>query len=220
MKAPVEHGKYYHIFNRGNNYDNIFINPEDYEHFLSIYKIYINPIAETYAWCLMKNHFHLLVRIKDENEIGYLSAKNAKNENPEIKWKTYNVEHVGGEYIKKPNPTQQFKHLFNAYARWFNIRHNRISSLFEKNFERKMINTKKQLINLILYIHNNPVKHGFTQSLIEYPWTSYFSIVDNSVTFEKKDEVIQYFNDIDNFKVVHSQHSAKYENQITELLFE
>lgn len=84
MKVPIEYGKYYHIYNRGNNYENIFINSEDYLHFLSIYEIYINPIAETFAWCLMKNHFHILVRIKDESNIGYLNSDNMKSEDPSV----------------------------------------------------------------------------------------------------------------------------------------
>jgi len=33
MKVPIEYGKYYHIYNRGNNYENIFINKEDHLHF-------------------------------------------------------------------------------------------------------------------------------------------------------------------------------------------
>ncbi|MCK5079539.1 MAG: transposase, partial [Bacteroidales bacterium] len=166
MKPPLECGKYYHIYNRGNNYENIFNENSDYKHFLNIYDVYISPIADTYAWCLMKNHFHILVRIKEEKEIGYLNSKNSKSEDPSIKWETYNVENPDKELIKKPVPIQQFKHLFNAYSRWFNIRHNRRGSLFEKNYERKLINNQKQFTNLIVYIHNNPVKHGFVEHTI------------------------------------------------------
>lgn len=132
MKPPLEYGKYYHIYNRGNNYENIFIENSDYKHFLHIYEIYINPIADTYAWCLMKNHFHALLRVKDENEIGFLNSENAKSEDPGIKWKTYELENPDKRFSKKPSPTQQFKHLFNAYSRWFNLRHPRRGSLFEK----------------------------------------------------------------------------------------
>ncbi len=78
MKPLLEYGKYYHIYNRGNNYENIFNENSDYEHFLRIYDIYISTVAETFAWCLMKNHFHILVRIKEDHEIGFLGLIDKK----------------------------------------------------------------------------------------------------------------------------------------------
>jgi|WetSurMetagenome_2_1015567.scaffolds.fasta_scaffold29263_2 putative transposase len=73
--SPLKYGKYYHVYNRGNNRGNnwcdLFLNEDDYEHFLRLYEKYINPVAETFAWVLMRNHFHLLVRIKEAGEIRY-----------------------------------------------------------------------------------------------------------------------------------------------------
>lgn len=66
---PLENGKYYHIYNRGINSDILFKENSNYEYLLKLYDLHIEPIAETYAWCLMKNHFHFLVRIKDVEEI-------------------------------------------------------------------------------------------------------------------------------------------------------
>jgi hypothetical protein len=60
---------YYHIFNRGNNGENIFIQERNYMHFLNLHFKYIEPIADTFAYCLLRNHFHLAVRIKSEEEI-------------------------------------------------------------------------------------------------------------------------------------------------------
>lgn len=69
MIQALENGNYYHIYNRGINSTILFKENTNYEHFLKLYDLHINPIAETYAWCLMKNHFHFLVRIKDTHEI-------------------------------------------------------------------------------------------------------------------------------------------------------
>ncbi|MCK5029485.1 MAG: transposase [Bacteroidales bacterium] len=60
MKPLLEYDKYYHIYNRGNNYEDIFIDEKYYQHFLYLLEIYIDSMADIYAWCLMKNHFHLL----------------------------------------------------------------------------------------------------------------------------------------------------------------
>jgi REP element-mobilizing transposase RayT len=68
MTSPpgLQPGAYYHIFNRGTNRENLFREERNYPYFLKLYAQYVEPIAETYAYCLLKNHFHLLVQIKDD----------------------------------------------------------------------------------------------------------------------------------------------------------
>ncbi len=56
---------YYHIFNRGNNKCDLFIEQENYDYFLKLLVKYILPIADVYSYALLKNHFHLLVKIKN-----------------------------------------------------------------------------------------------------------------------------------------------------------
>lgn len=116
----IEEGFFYHIYNRGNNGGNIFFDKENYAYFLKLLEKYIVPVADVYCYCLMKNHYHLLVRIKEMDEIN----------KAELKYKT----------IEKPslvNASKQFSHLFNAYAQAINRRYSRSGSLFEKPFERK-----------------------------------------------------------------------------------
>ena len=62
---PLLPGMYYHIYNRGNNRENIFVEEKNYSYFLKLYARHIGPIAETYAYCLLRNHFHFLIRIKE-----------------------------------------------------------------------------------------------------------------------------------------------------------
>ena len=63
---PLEPGQYYHIYNRGVNRTNLFIEERNYAYFMQLYAKYIAPVAETFAYCLLRNHFHLLVRIRDQ----------------------------------------------------------------------------------------------------------------------------------------------------------
>src|SRR3974377_2385016 len=63
---PLDPGKYYHIFNRGNNGANIFIEERNYTYFMNLYAKYIVPVADTFAYCLLRNHFHVGVRIKED----------------------------------------------------------------------------------------------------------------------------------------------------------
>ncbi|WP_395057471.1 transposase [Flavobacterium sp.] len=173
---PLENGKYYHIYNRGINSDTIFKENDNHEYFLRLYDTHIDPIAETYAWCLMKNHFHFLVRIKDVDEI---------------------------DTEKKIQPSQSFSNLFNAYTKAFNKSYNRHGSLFERPFRRKEINHNKYFQNVIAYIHNNPVHHNICDHPLNYPWSSYITCLSDKPTKLKRKEVIEIFEDIENFKYVH-----------------
>jgi hypothetical protein len=62
---PLLHGQYYHIYNRGNSGETLFCEERNYPYFLKLYAQTIEPVAQTYACCLMPNHFHFLVRVKD-----------------------------------------------------------------------------------------------------------------------------------------------------------
>ncbi|WP_228520618.1 hypothetical protein [Flavobacterium sp. CSZ] len=136
----LEFGNYYHISNRGINSENIFKENRNHEYFLNLYNKHINPIAETLAWCLLKNHFHLLVLIKTLEEI---HENNNQNE------------------FKKIIPHQSFGNLFNAYTKAINKGYNRHGALFERPFKRKRIHNDAYLQSVIKYIHYNPVNHGF-----------------------------------------------------------
>ena len=69
---PLQYNKFYHIYNRGNNGENIFIEDRNYAFFLSLIQKYILPISEVHAYCLLKNHFHLLIKtLNFENKILY-----------------------------------------------------------------------------------------------------------------------------------------------------
>ena len=56
--------QYYHIYNRGNNREDIFLEEKNYFYFLDLMKKHLYPIADLLAYCLLKNHFHLLIRTK------------------------------------------------------------------------------------------------------------------------------------------------------------
>ena len=59
-----ESGGIYHIYNQGNNRQVIFYNRKNYLFFLRKIRTHILPFADILAWCLMPNHFHLMVEVK------------------------------------------------------------------------------------------------------------------------------------------------------------
>lgn len=178
---PLEYNRYYHIYNRGINSEILFREKANYEHFLRLYTEHIMPIAETFAWVLMKNHFHVLVRILSLDEIGFIKPKDEK-------------ERIVYAEKKKYNPTQQFGNLFNAYAKAYNHKFHRTGSLFESPFRRLPVNDEHYFKNLVYYVHNNPVHHGFCETLLDYPWSSYLTILSVKPSKLNRDKVIGWFN--------------------------
>lgn len=67
--VPLTYGAFYHIYNRGNNRDNIFIQERNYTYFLNLWSKHTSPIAETWAYCLLRNHFHAAVYIKRKEDL-------------------------------------------------------------------------------------------------------------------------------------------------------
>jgi putative transposase len=198
---PLENGNYYYIYNRGNNGIDVFFDSESYYHFLRLFDKYITPIAETYAWCLLKNHFHILVYIKLDNEIDYSTLEYSTVEKPKVL-----------------DPSKQFGHLFNAYTQAINKKFNRTGALFEKPFERKQITSEKYLQNVIYYIHNNPVQHGFVKQMSLYPWSSFESIVSDKPTKLKRQDVIDLYGTKVDFLDYHN--TSQNLNEITKFIIE
>jgi putative transposase len=220
MTTPLENGKYSHISNRGNNMDNIFSVAKDYEYFLQLLDIYIVPVADIIAWCLMKNHFHLLVRIKENNEIGFLNSEYSDSDDYSLKWKTFFPEKQDKKFTKKPKPSSQFQHLFNAYSRWYNIRHARVDSLFGKNFKKVLIDNSKYYKNVIVYIHNNPVKHNFVEDKVEYPWSSYLITDSSNPKFIDKKKIFEIFDNQESYVTLHNQNPEIIERIIQDYIIE
>lgn len=186
---------YYHVYNRGVNKTDIFIESRNYYDFLDLYTKYISPIADTFAYCLLKNHFHFLIRIKPEEEIVNW-------------WRTVthpvrvDADRVGDFDIPK-YLSQQFSHMFNSYAQKINKLYDRSGSLFERPFQRILVEKEDYFTELIYYIHKNPQKHGFVSDFREYPYSSYHAFLLEHSNRIKKDEVLQWFGGSKSFLNYH-----------------
>ena len=175
MQRKFHYSQVYHIYNRGNNSMNLFVEDVDFQKFIDLYRIYIKPISDTYAWCLMKNHFHFLVQIKEEEKIGYINPKLKYESNLEEKWRVFpNAENSA---MIKPVPDKQFMHLMSTYAKYFNKKHERTGHVFEKSPERTHIEDNDHLLQTLKYIMKNPLKHNVVKKLENYKWSSYYELM-------------------------------------------
>jgi REP element-mobilizing transposase RayT len=210
-QPPLIHGKYYHIYNRGTNGCNLFTEPKNFEYFLTLYDKYISEIAQTFAWVLMPNHFHLLVQIKDEEKIGFNPRKQIIREEIAARIEKQSLisssdfDQTKDFTYEKYKPENQFSNLFNAYAQAFNRKYKRTGSLFEHTFHRKEVDNIGYFRQVILYIHNNPVHHGFCGHPVEYPWSSYITCLSEKKTKLQRNVVIGWFNNVDDFISMHEK---------------
>ena len=196
---PLEPEKYYHIYNHANGSDNIFNDEADILNFIKYYKKFIVPVADTFAYCFLSNHFHILVRIKSLNELFKHPAYKKFRESSRQERNSSFFEEIN----KKTS--YQFAHAFNSYTQSFNKKYERIGSLFKRSFKRKWINEEKYFIKTVLYIHQNPIEHGFVEHLSQWKYSSYHIILNESKTFIKRNEVIEAFGDKENFIYVNNK---------------
>ena len=64
IEDPLQPGLMYHIYNRGNNKENLFKEEKNYNYFLQLWKRHIVPVADTFSYCLLPNHFHFLIETR------------------------------------------------------------------------------------------------------------------------------------------------------------
>ncbi len=177
--VPLQYGQTYHIYSRGNNRETIFVEERNYRHFLRLYAQHVLPIADTYAYCLLPNHFHLLVYIK---EMDHPSAPDPKR-----------------------SPSQYFSNLLNAYARAFNRAYRRSGSLFQRPFGRKLVASDGYFTWLIAYIHQNPQMHGIVDDFRGWDYSSYQALKSSQPTRLRREEVQALFGGPRAFSIFHEQ---------------
>jgi REP element-mobilizing transposase RayT len=201
----------FHIFNHANGFENVFKEAENYRFFLEKYQLHISPIAETYAYCLMPNHFHLVVRIRKREVIETL-IRNKNNSLEVTSSKVLNFERVTDNEIEK-FLSKQFANLFSSYTQSFNKVYQRMGSLFIKNFKREPITDKTHFLNAIVYTHRNPIHHGFCKGFDEWTYSSYPGIIYGVERISEAEKLLKITGGIDAFIEIHKTNLDRFESK-------
>ena len=186
----LEPGKYYHLYTRGNNKETLFRHPDNYTYFLQLYRKYITPYADTFAYCLLPNHVHFLVRIKEEEAL-------------RPQW-------LMADTTRLVSVERQLGHLLNAYAKTINYRYDRIGRLFQHRFGRKEVNDEAYFTRLLFYIHFNPQHHGLLNGFSNWPYSSYHSILSKSKTALQREEVLAWFGGSEAYATFHEENATDF----------
>ena len=196
--VPLEPGVHYHIYNRGNNREVLFRSDENYRYFLKLYALYVEPVAVTYAYCLLPNHFHLHVRVRTAQE--------------QIEWfNQFGTDDLPPDRLPL-SPSRQLGNLFNAYAKAVNKAFDRSGSLFQKPFQRIPVTEQSYLVRLVCYIHRNPQRHGLIDDFTQWPYSSYRSLLSTLPTRLDRESVLGWFGGQDGFRRAH-QHNWSSEGE-------
>ena len=197
-----EKGQFYHIFNRGNNKENTFIEAQDYNSFLKRLKIVLSliprPTGPTgtplltlkplppgsftiYSYCLMPNHFHLLIKQNGDTPISKLLLK-----------------------------------VCTSYSYYFNKKYKRVGHVFQDQFKAKLVENDIYFTYLTAYIHNNP-----PQPLL-YEFSSFQGVlgIKNDILCDKTLILSMFGDDVENYKKFVIGFSKNQEGQIEDLLID
>lgn len=184
MSPALEPERVYHLYTHANGSENLFREKENYRYFLKKYAEHIHPVVETYAYCLMPNHLHLMIRVRKEVEIRRV---------PDLT----GFENLSGLV------SRQFSKLFNAYLKAVNKKYDRKGSLFQRPFKRKPILDDAYFTALIAYIHNNPVHHGFVETPDDWPHSSWHAYLPGKPSRLAKEEALAWFGGKEEFVKFH-----------------
>ena len=205
----------YHIFNHANGFENVFREEENYRYFLEKYGVFITPIAETYAYCLLPNHFHLVVRIRKREVIEEIIRNKRDHSTNFSKVRDFGKVEIPDAEIER-YVSKQFANLLSSYTQSFNKMYKRMGSLFIKNFKREPILNKEYFISAIIYTHRNPIHHGFYTTFSGWCYSSYCEIIELRSEVVEIVKIIKIFESLDRLIEMHEQNLEKF-NQSFEL---
>ena len=173
---PLIPDTFYHIYNRACGFDKIFVEEKNYRYFMDLFEEKMAEYVDLYCYCLIPNHFHLLIKTK-ALQIG---------------------ECLKIDYSKK------FGNLFAAYAQSFNHYYGRKGNLFSQNFRRKAIVSDEYLKTVVIYIHRNPIKHRLVQDISDWKFSSYREYLGKRRLYCKRNDVLEWFASSELFKFCHT----------------
>jgi len=169
---PLQPATYYHIYNRGNNSQPVFRNHSDCQCFLQRWEKYIWPIADTYAYCLLENHFHATIQTRKTI----------------VRPETAELIPVDSACIQK-----QFQRFFTSFAMCQHTKNGSNGAVFKRRFQRSEIQNDDHFRRVVAYNLLNPKKHRLQADCYRYPYSSLQFLYRNAPAFLAQDSLYHMF---------------------------
>ena len=199
-----ESGGIYHIYNQGNNRQVIFYNRKNYLFFLRKIRTHILPFADILAWCLMPNHFHLMVEVKSVVNDGATLTGGASRTMIASRGATLSrtptSPSIPSSTLNDISLNQSIGIMLASYTRAINLQENTTGSLFRQKTKAICLNEIKGIssnwytsfgvtfLNVYIseyqypqacfnYIHANPVKAGLVKKGEDWEFSSWPDLI-------------------------------------------
>lgn len=192
----LEHNCFYHLYNRSISDSKLFKGHSDYLALLKKFKEYCTPYFHVYAYCLIPNHFHFIIKVKSQKLIKEI----VQQETFDTAQKYLNKEITINDYL-----SNQLKRLFSSYALSFNNKHNRKGPLFQNKVKRIFIENDDRLRYLIGYVHHNPIHHHLAENYISWKYSSYKALVSTKSSNLAKERVHLLYQSLNGFQEFHNR---------------
>jgi len=141
-------GQIYHIYNQGNNLQEVFLSKKNYIYFLTKTRKYISPYCDILSYCLLPDQFNFLIHANSNS-----TAKDGRDR----------------YYL-----SEGLRILLSSYCKGINVQEKRTGSLFRQNSQIKCLDINSySAIACFIYIHQKPNHYGITNDLSEWDYSSY-----------------------------------------------
>lgn len=193
-------GGFYHIYNRGVEKRDIFLDNQDYRVFLNYFKIYLSPKEEILKE--IKAREDLSDEIKAKKILEIVSLNNFHNK-IDVFCFTLMENHFHIELRQKGGRDIEtfMRSLSTKYVNYFNNKYERIGPLFQSRYKGILIEKEEYFLHLSRYIHTNSREIlNKEKDLNSYPWSSYPAYLGkNNFSWLKKDYLLSYFKNTKGF---------------------
>ncbi len=180
----------YHVFNHAVGSENLFREADNYSYFLELAIKHIVPVADFYAYNLLPNHFHFLIKIKSVDAlIAHYTLQKEKDPEIDMDWPKFVM--------------QQFSNFCNAYSKAYNKTFDRRGALFLDYLKRSQIDTAEYFRHCVHYVHFNAVHHGLCSGIEDWYWTSYHTILKVVPSKLNREVVLENFEGHQQFILFH-----------------
>ena len=184
IKSYVENG-YYHVYNRGVEKRNIFIDEQDCEVFLHYLKLYLSPVEK-----LTKANFPFTKRL-----ISFIRLNLSKELSLIAFTLMPNHIHLLLKQVETNSMEKLMRRLITSYVMYFNRKYKRVGALFQNRYKAALIGTDNYLLHISRYIHINPLKVELkvdTPDFRNFSSYSYY-LEKNTASWVKPQEILKYF---------------------------
>lgn len=173
-------GHIYHVFNRGNNSQTLFFSREHYMYFLSGMEEYIKPYASILAYCIMPNHFHIMIEVENDRlEWGTASSSGKRIKEP-VKYRSLNdsIAIMLRLYTRAVNSEDQKRGpLFHQRTKAIRLTKPEYAPVYFQNHFGELGNRtlkEKEYPKICFdYIHLNPVIAKVVEDPEDWEFSSY-----------------------------------------------